>query len=102
MHSKISLSPRKPWKFHTETKRKHRYLCIVVAVDNKAELNIFFTASNCDFKVKSENIISATLQMGMNHRVKSVDKAVMNRTLGEVRDSEKDNGSNNLGYTLIM
>jgi hypothetical protein len=27
--------------------------------------------------------------MGMNHRVKSVDKAVMNRTLGEVRDRER-------------
>jgi len=40
--------------------------------------------------------------MGMNHRVKSVDKAVMNRTLEEVRDREKDNGANNLGYTLIM
>jgi len=73
-----------------------------VAVDNKAKLDIFFTASYCDFKVKSENIISATLQMGMNHRVKSVDKAVMNRTLEEVRDREKDNGANNLGYTLIM
>jgi len=77
-------------------------MCIVVAVDNKAKLNIFFTASNCDFKVKSENIISATFQMGMNHRVKSVDKAVMNRTLEEVRDRGKGNGANNLGYTLIM
>jgi len=73
-----------------------------VAVDDKAKLNIFFTASYCDFKVKSGNIISASLQMGMNHRVKSIDKAVMNRTLDEVRDREKDNGANNLGYTLII
>jgi len=40
--------------------------------------------------------------MGLNHRVKSVDKAVVNRTLEEVRDREKDNGVNNLGCTLIM
>jgi len=35
--------------------------------------------------------------MGMNHRVKSVDKAVV-----KVRDRENNNRANNLGYTLIM
>jgi hypothetical protein len=39
--------------------------------------------------------------MDMNHRVKPLDKA-MNGILEEVRDREKDNRANNLGYTLIM